>query len=389
MGVGAHPARRSRGRAVAERSATVTRGTLIASFPQAIEQNPYQRLLYAQLEVHGFRLARDCRFKLGWLWSARRTVGILHFHWPEAYYRHREGPRRLRPALSWARLALFSARLGAARLLGYRIVWTVHQVRPHESRSPVHDLLGVRALSRAAELLIVHDRATAERACAELPAAAGKLAVVPHGSYVGVYPAGRRREVVRDELGISGDAFVFLCFGHVRAYKELGLLFEAFRATDDRDVILLLAGLPLDEDSVAAARRCAAADSRVRLLLEFIPDDEVAELFEASDVAVLPRSDGGTSGALILALSLGLPVIAAATPTYEELLDGGEAGWLFEPGEPASLRSALRQAAHDRVLAVQKKSAALAQAKRLSWAEAGDRTAALLQAAPHEDGSAS
>ena len=217
---------------------------------------------------------------------------------------------------------------------------------------------------------------------AELPRAAGKLAIVPHGSYVGVYPTGRSRDTVRDELGIPADAFVFLCFGHVRAYKELGLLLEAFRAMDDDEVILLLAGLPLDDVSATEAERCAAEDARLRLLLEFIPDDRVVELFEACDVAVLPRSDGGTSGALILALSLGLPVVAAATPAYEEPLAGGEAGWLFEPGDPASLGSALRQAASDRPLAARKRVAALEQGKRMSWTEAAARTAALFQAAP-------
>jgi glycosyltransferase involved in cell wall biosynthesis len=358
---------------------------VIASFPPVIRQNPYQRLLYAHLAKRGFRLAEDGRFKLDWLWAAKDTVGILHFHWPEGYYLHREGPARLRPILSWARLPLFSARLVVARLLGYRIVWTVHQVRPHESRDPRQDRWGVRVLSRAAEILIAHDRVTAEQVRAELPRASAKLAIVPHGSYLGVYPAGRSRDTVRAELGIPAGAFVFLCFGHVRAYKELGLLLEAFSTTHGDDLILLLAGLPIDERSAEEARGRAERDHRVHLLLEFIPDDRVAELFEASDVAVLPRSDGGTSGALILALSLGLPVIAAATPTYEELLVGGEAGWLFEPGNPSSLGSALGSAAHDRTLADLKKVAASAQAERLSWGEAADRTAALFRTSDQEE----
>ena len=51
----------------------------------------------------------------------------------------------------------------------------------------------------------------------------------------------------------------------------------------------------------------AAADERIKPLLEFIPDERVSELFAASDAAVCPRQDGGTSGALILALSMGVP----------------------------------------------------------------------------------
>ena len=356
------------------------RDAVVASFPPVIPQNPYQRLLYEALGARGMCLAHDGRFKLRWLWEARDRVGVLHFHWPEGYYRHQEGPKHLRGPLSWVRLALFSARLGAARLLGYRIVWTVHQTRPHESEHPQHDRLGVRALSAAAEILLVHDLATADRVRAELPGAAGKLAVVPHGSYIGVYPHSRGREEMRRELGIPADAFVLLCFGHVRAYKDLGLLLEAFDEIEGNDLVLVVAGLPLDQQSADEARSRATRDHRVRLLLRFIPDEGVAELFEASDVAVLPRSDGGTSGALILALSLGLPVIAAATPTYRDLLGGGEAGWLFAPGDPAALRSALRRAVADRGLLVRKKAAAVARARQLTWSGAADTIVALLRA---------
>src|SRR5207302_523112 len=78
-----------------------------------------------------------------------------------------------------------------------------------------------------------------------------------------------------------------------------------------------------------------------------VPDDRVSGLHEACDVAVLPRSDGGTSGALVLALSLGLPVVAAAVPAYEELTRRGELGWHFAPGDAASLRAAIEEVAGD------------------------------------------
>jgi glycosyltransferase involved in cell wall biosynthesis len=41
------------------------------------------------------------------------------------------------------------------------------------------------------------------------------------------------------------------------------------------------------------------------------------------------------------ALSFGVPVVGGARATYRELLADGDAGWLFEPGDPQSLASAL------------------------------------------------
>jgi glycosyltransferase involved in cell wall biosynthesis len=113
--------------------------------------------------------------------------------------------------------------------------------------------------------------------------------------------------------------------------------------------------------------------------LEFMPEDRVAELFAASDAAVVARGDGGTSGSLILALSMGLPVVAARTPVYAELTDNGAAGWLFEPDSVESLSAALGEAAASAPeLRRTKARTAFAVAERLRWPEIGARTAELL-----------
>jgi beta-1,4-mannosyltransferase len=224
--------------------------------------------------------------------------------------------------------------------------------------------------------MLAHDVATADRARAVFGRRADGIVVVPHGSYVGVYPEGRPREVVRDELGLAHDSFAFLCFGDLRAYKEVELLLDAFADAALRSATLVLAGGSKSERITRLAEE-AEADPRIRTRLGFVPEDRVAELFGACDVAVLPRGDGGTSGSLILALSLGLPVIAARTRSYEELAGGDEAGWLFAPGNRSSLRTALQAAAADPDEARRRGANALRQAQRLAWPEIGERTAAI------------
>jgi beta-1,4-mannosyltransferase len=350
----------------------------IASFPPVLGTNPYQRLLYGHLADHGYELVTARKLTLGWLLRSRRSVAVLHFHWLEPYYRHRRGPAFARRALSWVRMGLFAGRLAAARLLGYRIAWTVHQVFPHESTDRRLERVAAATMARMSHVLVAHDLATAEVARRELGRAAGAIRVVPHGSYAGVYPEGRPRRAVRAELGVPTDAFAFLAFGHVRAYKHLGLLLDAFAGLEHPDAVLIVAGPVLDEDAAASVRSAAARDPRIRPVLGFIADDRVAELFAASDAAVVSRSDGGTSGALVLALSLGLPVVAAALPAYEELLGGEDAGWLFTAGDRGSLRDALARAAADPEAAAVKRAAALRSADALPWTEAASRLAALI-----------
>ena len=120
----------------------------IASFPAPIDRNPYQALLYRHLAAEGLLAKGAQRLSLGWLRQNRNRVAALHFHWPEGYYRHDRGGPLARAALSWLRLVLFGIRLAAARVLGYRVVWTVHQVYPHETRSRLLDRRAARLLAR-------------------------------------------------------------------------------------------------------------------------------------------------------------------------------------------------------------------------------------------------
>lgn len=353
-------------------------GMRVAMFPRRLD-NPYLRLLANELGARGFDVCWGARFDLRWLWAARRHVDVVHFHWPEPYYLYGGRLRRGASLFSWITLGLFCLRLTAARALGCRVAWTAHQVYPHDGGRAFLHRVAALALARAAQVILVHDRATAETARSELGAPVeGKTTIVPHGSYVGVYPPGRSREVVRSELGISRDAFVFLSFGSIRGYKRLALLLHAFEALPREDALLVLAGEPKDEASVGAITAGALRDARIRPLFGFVPEERVAEVFAASDVAVLTRGDGGTSGALILALSMGVPVVAASLPAYQELVGDEDAGWLYAEGDAASLRRCLAAAADDREAVRAKGAAARAAARRLSWQEAGDRTAAAL-----------
>jgi beta-1,4-mannosyltransferase len=356
--------------------------TGVASFPGVLKTNPYQKLLYAHLAAHGLHVVDGSQLELGWLWRSRRSVGVLHFHWPQSYWHHERGPAPLRRPLSYVKVALVAARLAAARALGYRIVWTVHQVYPHEVSDPRLERLGARTLASFSHVLIAHDAGTLEQVRRKLGRAARRTAIVPHGSYLGVYPAGRPRAAVRESLGVDDGAPVFLCFGALRAYKDVAFLLEAFRGADLPGATLVVAGSVSDEGVAGDVRAAAAIDPRIRPRLGFVPDEAVAEQFGSADVAVVARNDGGTSGAVILALSMGVPVVAPRRPAYAELLDQESAGWLFEPGDAGSLRQALERAgASDAAVRRAKGAAALERAEQLRWPDIAARTAALMRGA--------
>lgn len=351
----------------------------VIPLPPPLAENPYQRLLYDHLRLAGVEVLEIPRFRVGWLWAHRHTGWALHFHWPQSYYWFDGRPARLRGVLSWVRLCAFAVRLLAARALGFRVVWTVHQVVPHDSGRRTLDVTAGRLLGRLAHRLIAHDAWTRERALAELGCDAEKIAVIPHGSYHGVYPRGRERQEVRRSLGIPQDAFVVILFGTLRRYKDTSVLLDALPLSDRQDIVVVVAGAPTDRRVEAAVRAAARADSRITPLCEHIPDERVAELFDASDVALATRGDGGTSGALLLALSLGLPTIAADCPNYRELTGDGAAGWHFAPRDPSSLAASLH-AARDATPAelAERRRAAAERVAGLDWTAIAADTARVL-----------
>jgi glycosyltransferase involved in cell wall biosynthesis len=114
------------------------------------------------------------------------------------------------------------------------------------------------------------------------------------------------------------------------------------------------------------------------LKLEFVYSEQVAELFAACDTVIAPRTDGGTSGSLILGASLGLPTIAANCAVCAEVIAGGACGWFFEP-DVLSLRAAMDDASADPAAARAKGITALELMSRRTWDEVARRTGALLE----------
>ncbi len=354
-----------------------SRDSVVACFPPMSETtNPYQRLLYGALAEAGVQLAPAERLRSRWLWEHRRDVGILHFHWLSQYYHHpRAIPRLLR-------LVLLVQRLLLARILGFRVAWTVHEIHPHD-RLGWADRVAPQLVARLAHVLIVNDEATGTKV---VDAFGRDPVLIPHGTFAGVYsPAGRPPGDVRFELGIPEQAVLILCFGLVRRYKRIEDIVAALTLVprDERapDLVVLVAGQVLDPDLGDSLRDAAAQDDRLRLRLEFIPDEAVSELFDAADAALVTRSDDGTSGVLVLAVSLGIPLLVADTPGYRSATARGTRSWYFAPESPPALAEALAAAAHE--LGGHRSPTRAGDAGHLpSWAEVAERTGAALRGYP-------
>lgn len=314
------------------------------------EENPYQSRLAQALEAHGYR--QDLR-PLSWRVEreAGRAHGLVHLHWLAPLF---TDPRGLRTAV---KLGLFVRALRRLRRRGVALVWTVHNLYEHERQHVGAERRLRRWLARHADALIVHGEAArvAMRREFELEDD-GRIAVVPHGHYIDVYPARRSRAEARRALGLPQERPVVLFLGQVNPYKGVRALLQA-HAKAGAGLELILAGRPSPPWMEAEVRAAAEGIAGLRLHLDFVSDEQVADLLSACDLFVLPHQETAddptlkenprfeilTSGSAVLAMSFARPCLAPDMPFFRELL-GPEGAFLFDPAASDGLACGLRAA---------------------------------------------
>ena len=235
---------------------------------------------------------------------------------------------------------------------GGRLVWTIHNVLPHDARHVWAEIQLGRLLASRADLVHVLSDVTVEAVRDYYELDPARVTVVPHSSYVGEYADRIGPQEARTALGIDAQDKVMLALGGIRPYKGLGTLLDVFDelVVDDPTLRLLVAGRPAPGEEVR--RLVDRCEGHPRVLGEFrhVPDDRLQVWMRASDLAVLPYRQILNSGAFRLAETFGLPVVAPRTGAMVEAV-GAPHVRLFEPTDGRSLRdevaTALRELVED------------------------------------------
>lgn len=314
-------------------------------------ENPYQILLKHELNKLGVRVIGNPPLSFLRLLFGRDGLDVVHVHWPHGLYK-----------TSWQFLHVLIM-LATYRLLKNNVVWTVHELDAYESRYPRIDAWFRTVLMKLCCRLLVHGEHTRHEAQTRY-GFARPIDIARHPSYIGWHKDEATREQARQKLGLSVTARVYLFFGHIKPYKGVEDLIEAFRSLQDGDAVLLIAGKPLNDEIKGKIASLALADLRIRTFLGYIADDDIQFFFRAADVVVFPFRNTQTSGSLILALSYGCPVIAPAIATLPEYINA-DSGILFDPTHPGNLARALHEAASAPLADMAQ--AARGQAELLKW----------------------
>jgi glycosyltransferase involved in cell wall biosynthesis len=338
--------------------------------------NPYQRLLAAGLREQGIEASAVSewpeRSPIVGAWRAQGRPDVVHIHWIHDFLGGSKGRPSRRNVLG------FDLQLRLLKARGVRIVWTVHNLKGHEAGGAggdPRDADAHRIIIERADATILHC-AYARDALIELyrpsAAAQARLHVLPHGNYVRQYEVDADATAARAALGLASAGTVFAFVGSIRGYKGVAELLDAFGDGLGPDARLLVCGKPLPAKLGRELEERAAADARIVLRLERIPEEDLSRVLRAADVVVLPFRDILTSGSAILALSHGRPVVAPAMGCLPETLPQ-DAAILYDPGAPDALGAALRRAAQSDLVAMGARARAYADG--LDWGPIAAQTA--------------
>jgi len=298
--------------------------------------------------------------------------GVLHLHWLNQVLKHVEsaaGAVRARDEF----LRLVDGLIAA----GGHVIWTLHNTVPHGARFEDQEVALQTAVIERSEVVHVLAERTVEHVAPWFTIPPAKVLHVPHPSYAGAYEDYVSREQARHELGLLPDELVYVVAGTIRPYKGLTDLLDAWDALDDgRPRRLVIAGGPTQEPGIAELLERAALHPTVLIHPRYIPVHEIQLFLRAGDVAVLPYVRTLNSGALMLALTFGLPVIVPADGPLADAVQPAFAR-TFDPAVPGDLARVLGAASE--LVTTDARSAALAAAAAAPPGELSARFASAIR----------
>ncbi|WP_444924284.1 glycosyltransferase [Microbulbifer sp. DLAB2-AF] len=292
----------------------------ILAYGPVAQRNQYQALLYSAhteynvslLPIHKLDLCGEIP------WPGKV---ICHFHWLHDNTKCAKTEDDANKAVVyWEKL------IRRIKDNGHKIVWTVHNVMPHETVWIEQDKKIHQLVADAADSVHIMASDSVKQTSHYYSLNEKKTFLVPHPSYEGAQPDTISRDQARNQLGITSDDFVFLCFGAVMEYKGYDRLMKSYEFVRKRAKIktrLIIAGLPTDGRLVGEIKYWASEKSDVILDMTPVPHDKLQVYFRSADLAVCPYYRTMNSGAAMMAITFNVPVLGPNSGGFQDLEQRG------------------------------------------------------------------
>lgn len=303
----------------------------VLSIPGRSHENRFFGLLAGALECQGMAVVEP---------TARNLAGfsfdVLHLNFPTHYITENRIARATMASLA------FGGYLMLARLLGRKVIYTVHDVMPLRARHVFLTRQFLRLTHALTNGFVFLSQSSRDVFVSHYEADQDKPWILtPHGPYPAAQLSTSGRLKRRDTLMGRDHAFVIGFLGSIKPYKNIAALAGLpRRLADGRAVRVLVAGL-VERGYQDAAQDALAAlpPGMVVRIDKRLDDDELDRLIQVVDVVLLPYVKGSNSEVAMLVLSNRARLIGSDLPVFDELARTVGEPWVYSFSEGSSGRS--------------------------------------------------
>ena len=228
------------------------------------------------------------------------------------------------------------------RIVCGRYVLTVHNLLPHDSHTRWNAFV-YRMSFRIADRLVVHTDRMREQLVANHGVSADRIVVMQHGIEPQASTVPQANATAESVRPAPSGPLNILFFGKVLRYKGVDIALSAL-ADFSSPFTLTIGGGVWDNQLRDELRAQIAAHphrSSIHWNEAFVPEADIAGLFERADILVLPYRHIDQSGILFQALRYGVPVVATRVGSLADYVST-EVGELCPANDAAAFRVALQ-----------------------------------------------
>lgn len=198
------------------------------------------------------------------------------------------------------------------------------------------------------------------------------IEVIPHGEY-SFYK--RFKPKVRILNNKKRRFIRILFFGTIRKNKGLEYLIKAEPIISEKfsDYKICIAGK--FQGDVDYYKGLIQNRDKFEIIDKYVPNNQVADIFETSDIVVLPYISATQSGVLHLAFGFGKPIVASDVGSISEVLEDGKTGLLIPPCNEKLLARAILELLLDKEKCLRfGKNVKEVAKNKLNWKNIGRQT---------------
>ncbi len=237
---------------------------------------------------------------------------LLHYHWLEFQ------DVKAAAGMVWKLFCLL-----LYKLLGGKLVWTIHNKKPHRGKWLTLNYFVRRWMARRADKLHVHCESVIPGLSQYFQVPSQKFFVHPHPRFPAhIYDRDKAISSLRKhyDLPVDTQQRLFLMFGNIARYKRIGEVINLFENLPSSNRLLVAGKVKKGNGNYfASIRKMADRQKNIHLVDRHIPEEHISWFFNGVDYLIYNHRHLIVSGVVELARSYKKEIIAPRAGCLQEM----------------------------------------------------------------------